>query len=607
MSTVSTPIVVEGHLWGFINVVDLEKESPADAEPRLENFTELVAAAVANADGRAELAASEARALDLATEQAALRRVATLVAQGALPEEVCSAVSNEVGRLFGSGQAAVGRFEPDGAAIIVVGKSDDVDFASIGARWELEEFLAATEVYRTGRPARKELSVELASGPVADRFRRVGLVGSAAAPVVVEGSLWGAIAVGHTHMPLPADTEHRLGKFTELVAAAVANAEGRAELAASEARAQHLAREQAALRRVATLVAQGTSAEELFAAVASEVSAVVGVPVVGMNRYESDDAFTLVGISGDTTFILGSRWPVERQGLAGTIRSTGRPVRNAAYTGMPGPLGEALRADEIVSTVGVPIVVDGSIWGFIVAGAGRATRFPPAQRSVWSASANWLRPRSPTTRYARASRGWRMSRRRCGRVATLVARGARPEDVFSAVSDEVAQLFGSLQAGVARFEPDGSGLVMVGVSQDLGVVSIGQRWELEESLGLDTVYETGRPARSADDAFENPSGRSPRASATSASSLSLAHRSSSKGIGGASSPTRRRKPRLPTPNSGSRSSLSWWPRRLPTPRAGARSPRPKRARSTSRASRQHCAGSRRWSPAGLAPRRSSRR
>ena len=128
---------------------------PAGTENRLRDFIDLIATAIANYEARAELAASEARAGELADEQAALRRVATLVARGVSPEEIFSAVTNEMAQLFGSTQACVGRFEPDGSAMVVVGVSDGIRGISIGSRWELEDYMASTGVYRTGRPVRR--------------------------------------------------------------------------------------------------------------------------------------------------------------------------------------------------------------------------------------------------------------------------------------------------------------------------------------------------------------------------------------------------------------------------------------------------------------------
>ena len=88
---------------------------------------------------------------------------------------------------------------------------------------------------------------------------------------------------------LPAGTENRLRDFIELIATAIANYEARAELAASEARARELAEEQAALGRVATLVAKGAKSEAVFSAVAHEVAHVFGVQHVTVCRYEPDD------------------------------------------------------------------------------------------------------------------------------------------------------------------------------------------------------------------------------------------------------------------------------------------------------------------------------
>jgi PAS domain S-box-containing protein len=222
-STVGIPIVVAGRLWGAM-VVSSTEQLPEGTEARLADFTELLATAMANAESREALQ-------QLADEQAALRRVATLVAQGVRAVEIFWAVSEEVGRLLGSDQAAVGRFDPDGPAIFLVGLGKTQE------RWELDDFLASAEVFRTGRSARTdERSWASAGGPTAARLRSLGLVSTVASPIVVDGRLWGAIVVATQDVPLPADTEERLEKFTELVATAIANADSRSELAASRRR-----------------------------------------------------------------------------------------------------------------------------------------------------------------------------------------------------------------------------------------------------------------------------------------------------------------------------------------------------------------------------------
>jgi GAF domain-containing protein len=185
---------------------------------------------------------------ELAEEQAALRRVATLVARGAAPEAVFAAVTQEVARLLVAEMSNMVRYEPDGSFTIVGSVGVLSEHWPIGSRWPLGGNNTTTLVFETARPARIETFDE-ASGEHLERVSEVGLGSGVAVPIVVEGRLWGVIGVAVTRgRPLPADAEARLSSFTELVAMAIANAESRAGLA-------RLAEEQAALRRVATLVA----------------------------------------------------------------------------------------------------------------------------------------------------------------------------------------------------------------------------------------------------------------------------------------------------------------------------------------------------------------
>ena len=363
-STVGVPIVVDGSIWGFmVAAATPGRPIPSDIEKRLVRFTELVGTAISNAESRESL-------MRLADEQAALRRVATLVAAGIEPEESFAAVCKEIARLFTADWAAVGRYEPDGSGAVLVGASQALPGIPIGSRASLDKGIIAGEIYRTGRPARDEDAVTVrAVNDNAARFHALGFVSTVGAPIVVKGELWGYLAASSAHASLPSDTEERIQSFGELVATAIANTESRVELAASEARARDLADEQAALRRVATLVAGGASPDELFSAVAAEVADLIDIPVAGINRYEADGTFTMVGVAGETRFTVGSRWPVEDEGIAGKIRATGRPARSDDHSALPGRLGEAIREDLMTSTIGVPIVVDGSIWGFLGAAA----------------------------------------------------------------------------------------------------------------------------------------------------------------------------------------------------------------------------------------------
>jgi signal transduction histidine kinase len=229
-SAVGTPITVEGRLWGVISAgSSLVQPLPPDAEARLASFTELVATAIANAESRAALAR-------VAEEQAALRRVATLVARGAAPEQVFAAVTEEYARLVPVDAAAMARLEPDGTLTYVASWGKAVDFIPVGSRLTPDGKNIATAVLETGRPARVE-SQAGATGSLADLVRDMGIGSLVATPVVVEGRVWGEMGAGTTlEGPLPPDAEARLASFTELVATAIANADSRAQLMASRAR-----------------------------------------------------------------------------------------------------------------------------------------------------------------------------------------------------------------------------------------------------------------------------------------------------------------------------------------------------------------------------------
>jgi signal transduction histidine kinase len=198
-------------------------------EARLASFTELLATAIANAESRAGLAR-------LAEEQAALRRVATLVARGAPPEEVFAAVTEEVERLLRVDYAHMGRYEPDGTLTVLAASGSTADHFPVGRRWSLGGRNLATIVFETGRPAQVDDYAD-ASGALGVVARAAGVRSTVGTPIIVAGRLWGVTTAGsRLEQPLPADTEARLASFTELVAAAIANAESRAALAGSRAR-----------------------------------------------------------------------------------------------------------------------------------------------------------------------------------------------------------------------------------------------------------------------------------------------------------------------------------------------------------------------------------
>jgi signal transduction histidine kinase len=134
--------------------------------------------------------------------------------------------------------AAVGSYDPEEPAIVIVGAAERTRArVPIGSRFALDDALIATQVHRSGRSARAGPADLASAAPAAaDFLRRINRVSSVASPIVVDGRLWGVVAVTSESAVLPLDTEDRLEKFTELVAIAITNAETRAELTASRAR-----------------------------------------------------------------------------------------------------------------------------------------------------------------------------------------------------------------------------------------------------------------------------------------------------------------------------------------------------------------------------------
>src|SRR4051812_46422163 len=172
----------------------------------------------------------------LAEEQSALRRVATLVASAPEPEEVFQAVAEEAGRLLNVRSAATIRYE--GGQAWTVGRwADENDPGGfvVGTSVPLADSDGLTAIVaRTGRPARIENYRDV-RGRAAELMRANGFQSAVAAPIVAGGRIWGLVLVASVESLGP-DAETRLAGFAELVALALESAEARAELNASRVR-----------------------------------------------------------------------------------------------------------------------------------------------------------------------------------------------------------------------------------------------------------------------------------------------------------------------------------------------------------------------------------
>jgi len=465
----------------------------------------------------------------LAEEQAALRRVATLVARGMPRAQLFAAVTEEIGRLLAVEVAYLGRYEPDDTLVIVGAWGMAGEHLPVGSRGSVGGRNLVTVVFETARTARIDNFAD-ASGAFGVDARERGVRSAVATPIIVEGRLWGLVVVGaRSEHPLPADTEARLASFTELVATAIANAESRAGLA-------RLAEEQAALRRVATLVARGVAPEDVFAAVTEEVGQLLCAEYAGLNRYESDGTTTtIVAIWGRTVDPLppgGRRQILGGRNISTLVFETGRAARIDGYADSSGPLGLATREYGIGSGVGTPIVVDGRVWG-VMSIYSTPERPLPADTEARLASFTELVAAAIANAESRAGLA-RLTEEQAAlrRVATLVARGVAPEEVFAAVTEEVDRLLPVDFAHMGRYEPDGTMTVLATSGSTAEHFPVGRRWSLGGETSPRSCSRPGVPGGST--AIPMRRGRSVTPAASSASAHRPGRRSSSRATFGAS-------------------------------------------------------------------------
>jgi signal transduction histidine kinase len=173
----------------------------------------------------------------LLAEQAALRRVATMVAGGTPAPALFGRVCEELGELLGVKSTDMIRFEDERFATVVGSwTGNDLPAFPIGERIPVEGGSVTAKLYRSGCPERVD-DYDLVEGELAERLREFGVRSVVGAPIYVAGRLWGAVmATSEVPHAFPADTEAKIGSFAELVTAALANVDAREQLAASRAR-----------------------------------------------------------------------------------------------------------------------------------------------------------------------------------------------------------------------------------------------------------------------------------------------------------------------------------------------------------------------------------
>lgn len=381
-----------------------------------------------------------------AAEQAALRRLATLVARGSARTEIFEALVTEVGLLIPATDAALVRLHSDETVTMIGRWNQFTGYQSIGVRHPFGSGTLARLIWDSKRPSRITSYAD-STGSLPEMIRGWGWRSSVGAPVVVNAEVWGLTAVGSTNgQTLPPGTEEQLAAFTDLLASAIANEQSREEL-------EQLVAEQAALRRVAELAAHDAPPEEVLQAIAAEASGLVGVAFTTLLRFEPDGATEIVAIHDPPEgFAVGMRAPAGGDGAIQRVRRTGRPARVHRLTDMSGAWASLAASRGVLSSAAAPILAEDRLWGVLVA-AGRRD-LPPHIEDKLSRFAE-LAGTAIASSQARADvQALADEQAALLRVAEQVARGGPSDAVFAAVAFEAQQLLNGPPMTLVRFEED---------------------------------------------------------------------------------------------------------------------------------------------------------
>src|SRR5262245_46919929 len=378
----------------------------------------------------------------------------------------------------------LGRYEPD-RAMTVVASLDSPAFVP-GSRWRLGGPSVSATVLESGQPARIDEYSGLA-GPIAAGARESGLRSTVGVPITSGGGVWGVLTVATSRPePLGEGTEARLEGFTELVATAISNAEAQDGL-------RRLADEQAALRRVATLVAQGASTQEVCSAAVEEVARVLDAPAVSLLRREPGRFASVVASQNVAGFLPGTRWPLDGPSITARVLETGLPTRVDNHSQLAVTIASEARAAGRHSALGVPITVDGQAWGVIAIGSATDAPLPEAIEPRLVGFTELIATVISNAESRDGIRRLADEQSALRRVATLVAAGAGPDELYPAISLEVGRVYGLPQVEMVRYEGDGTATV-IGAAGDHPFAA-GTTWTLDGPSIMEAVLRTGLPAR----------------------------------------------------------------------------------------------------------------
>jgi signal transduction histidine kinase len=321
-----------------------EMETPVDIDPSAEVFMPSVTAR------RPHVAAVGDEPALTAADHVALGRIAALVAGGAAEDVLLTAAAEEIGRLVDADRSWLVRFDRDAVVVVAVhGAAAPAD-----ARWPLTRDLR--RIRDAGQGLRFVLTSKSAAFP--EDLGGDDLRHAVGVPIIVQGRVWGAaLAAVCGDEPFDEEAEPRMTLLAKLLATPLAGVRHHADF-------ERLAREQAALRRVAGLVERGVEPDVVFEAVAREAADLIGEPA-SLLRYEEEEGVYTIRAMSEGPLGVGLRvvydpgcisWRIKRSGTCERIDDYDE-VLTAKYAHELG-----LRA-----IAGAPINVDGALWGALTA------------------------------------------------------------------------------------------------------------------------------------------------------------------------------------------------------------------------------------------------
>jgi signal transduction histidine kinase len=215
---------------------------------------------------------------------------------------------------------------------------------------------------------------------------------------------------------------------------------------------EFVAAEQAGLRRVATLVAQAAPSQAVFDAVCEETGRIVGATTVNLAHFTNDgvnvtmSGWSLRGVHVPT----GTHLPLEGDSINEIVRRTGRPARVDSYDGVSGPLAARLRELGVRSELGAPVVVDGQVWGALIAGTDKPEPMPAGTEDRLARFAELI-----ATAIANAATHAELVASRARIVtATQEARRRLARDLHDGAQQRLVVTIIALQLADERFEQD---------------------------------------------------------------------------------------------------------------------------------------------------------